>query len=181
MTASNFRWITFDPGEDAGWSVWKGVKLLGAGTAKLWPLADEVWSVLNGEADALLGTGDRPWLRSNVTPEENSGKLELFVIEKFALYPKEAKSLAWNEFRTVQLIGALTFMARVYGVDVHKQPASIKERAKAGGAEELFYRPLHQNRHQNDAIMHGVFYSQVEMLQNPFSVPDSAADHNVPV
>jgi hypothetical protein len=37
----------------------------------------------------------------------------------------------------------------------------------AGGAEQLFYTPLRENRHQNDAIMHGVFYLVVEEHRAP--------------
>jgi hypothetical protein len=44
------------------------------------------------------------------------------------------------------------------GVPYTLQPAKIKETAVAGGAEEKFLRPLHENRHANDAIMHGTYF-----------------------
>jgi hypothetical protein len=162
------RWLCVDPGETTGWSVWKGEKLLGGGQTPLWDFAHCVWDALAYEKDMrrhpgeLLGEGERSWLGKGVTPEDNDGDFELIVCEKFALYPWEAKNLAFDEFRTVQLIGALTFMATLFDVTMHKQPATIKEPALNAGAKELFTRPLHENRHQNDSIMHGWFYLLVE-------------------
>ena len=47
----------------------------------------------------------------------------------------------------------------VAGVSLVLQPAAIKKSAIAAGAEELFMTPLHENRHANDAIMHGIFFT----------------------
>lgn len=154
------RWLAVDPGEDVGWSLWNGTQSVAASTTKMWPFADGVWAELNGEESEL---SDASLVREGVDPELNSGPLELIVCEDFRIYPWAAKSLAWDQVRTARLIGALTFMSRVFELDFVLQGAKIKERAVAGGAEELFYHPLHENRHQNDSLLHGVFYAQTEL------------------
>jgi hypothetical protein len=105
------------------------------------------------------------------------------VCEKFALYPwviygkdgRPTHALDFDEFRTVQLIGALTFMCTLRNVELHKQPATIKERALAGGAREVFVRPIHDNRHTNDSVMHGFYYVQVECNGVNIMLPDKKA------
>lgn len=154
------RWLCLDPGETTGWSIWKGDRLLGGGQTPMWEFADDVWSALTVN-EGPLGAKADGHLHDGIAADDNVGDIELVVCEKFALYPWEAKNLHWEEFRTVQLIGAIFFMCRQRDVELHKQSASIKERAQAGGAQELFVRPLHENRHQNDSIMHGFYYLQV--------------------
>lgn len=185
------RWLCVDPGETTGWSVWKGDRLLGGGQTPLWEFGHGVWDTLQAQSSAqfvssldgiarleregLVGAGQQPWLDPGTAAQadENTGPIELIVCEKFALYPWEAKNLAFDEFRTVQLIGALTFMATLFDIEMHKQPASIKERALAGGAKEFFTHPLYENRHQNDSIMHGLFYVQVECRGTNLGAPDA--------
>lgn len=171
------RWLCCDPGETFGWSMWRGAKLLGGGQTPLWEFAhklhDQFFCENHGAVGSdLLGTGDQPWLNPGIGPKTNQGKIELVVCEKFALYPWAAKELAFDEMRTVQVIGAVYFMCSLFDVPLHKQPASIKERALAGGAKEFFVRPLHENRHTNDSIMHGVFYHQVEVKGINLQIPD---------
>jgi hypothetical protein len=38
--------------------------------------------------------------------------------------------------------------------------------------------PLHENRHQNDAIQHFVFFTNTELLQLPLPVPDSVREED---
>jgi len=168
---NNSRWLCVDPGETTGWSLWKGERLLGGGQTPLWAFAHDVYDAIKDNVGPLA-TGETDLLAAGVNAEDNVGQIELVVCEKFALYPWAAKDLAFDEFRTSQLIGALTFTCALHQVELHKQPASIKERAMAGGAKELFVRPLHENRHQNDSIMHGVFYYQVEIRGVNLQIPD---------
>jgi hypothetical protein len=157
------RRLCVDPGETVGWSLWTDDgKLLGGSQTPLWSFAADVWDGINDNSGPLA-EGEEDLLRGGVTKDDNTGKITQFVVEKFALYPWEAKNLAWDEFRTSQLIGALTFMAQVKNIGLHKQPASIKERAISGGAKELFVRPLNENRHTNDSIMHGWYYYQTQI------------------
>ena len=159
--AEKFRTLYVDPGEDTGWCVGRGTKLLAAGTTKMWEFADDVWAALSGVGSIINGDG---YARKGVTAEENSGDIGRIVCEDFRIYPWAAKDLAWNSVRTARLIGALTFMARLHNIPFVLQPAAIKEAAVAAGAEELFTRPLHENRHQNDATMHFVYFTNTTLL-----------------
>jgi hypothetical protein len=84
--------------------------------------------------------------------------IEHVVIEDWSLYPWKLKDLAWDKCRTARGIGGLELACDIANVPYTLQPAKIKETAVAGGAEEKFLRPLHENRHANDAIMHGVYF-----------------------
>ena len=148
------RWLTIDPGEDTGVSLWEGSELVDAYTLKMRDVADLLWSWLSGEVT------DASVEHSEFFAQLQGHKL---IREDWVIYPWKAKSLAWDECRTARLIGAITWVANKYDVPVHFQGAKIKERAVAGGAEAYFLRPLHENRHANDAIMHGVFYVQTEL------------------
>lgn len=167
----NYRMLCVDPGETTGWSIWKDDTLLGGGQTPLWQFAQDVYNVLH-DGIGPLEQGEDHILHEGVNRELNTGPIALMVVEKFALYPDKAKDLYWDEFRTVQLIGALTLMGQLFNVKVAKQGALIKQRALAGGAEELFIRPKHENRHQNDSIMHGFYYRQVEVKGVNLRLPD---------
>lgn len=164
------RWLAVDPGETTGWSIWKGDRVLGGGQTPMWEFSDEVWAALEHDGGLLLDVNETS--RGPAEEELNEGGIDFIVCEKFVLYPWEAKNLSWDEFRTVQLIGALTFMARLSDIPIYKQPATIKEPARAAGAESMFLHPLYDNRHQNDSIMHGWFYVMVEMKGANLVVPD---------
>ena len=138
------RWISIDPGEDTGWAIWEDDSLVESGTHKL-------WDVLDALSVALLSV-------DYDDPEVSFGPLDRLVVEDWALYPWKLKSLGWDKCRTARGIGAIELMARISRTELVLQPASIKKTAVAAGAEELFMSPLHENRHANDAIMHGIFF-----------------------
>lgn len=168
-----FRTLYCDPGEDFGWCIGRDTKLLAAGTEKMWHMADAVWEVLDGDPSdpsAFLNLAE--WVRDGVDPAENAGPIGRIVCEDFRIYPWKSRDLAWDRVRTARVIGALTFMARVKGIPFVLQGANIKDAAQAAGAEELYYRPLRENRHQNDAIQHFVFYTNVELLEIPLPIPE---------
>ncbi len=181
----DFLTLYCDPGEDFGWCVGMGTRLLAAGTHKMWAFADLVWEKLNdpqcGENDADDGVLDEPnplaaptHARHGVDPLLMQLPIGRIVCEDWRIYPWEAHkgSLDWDQCRTARVIGALTFMARLYRIPFVLQGASIKEAAKAAGAEELYYRPLRENRHQNDAIQHFVFFTNVELLGLSLPIPE---------
>lgn len=169
-TLDDPRWLCVDPGETTGWSIWKGDRVLGGGQTPMWEFADDVWEALFEEDGLLLNVDETS--RGDAEAHLNEGGIDFIVCEKFALYPWEAHNLAFDEFRTVQLIGALTMMARRSDIPIYKQPATIKQPALAAGADEMFLHPLYENRHQNDSIMHGWFYVMVEMKGARLIVPD---------
>jgi hypothetical protein len=162
--------LCVDPGEETGWSLWNEDVLLGGGQTKLWPFAHDVHDAIEDNVGPLA-EGETDLLRSGIGADQNVGPISLIVCEIFALYPWKAKELAFDEFRTVQLIGALKLIAALNAIEFYSQPAKIKDRALAGGAKELFVTPQHENRHCNDSIMHGFFYRQVEIKGATLCLP----------
>lgn len=184
-----FRTLYCDPGEDFGWAVGRGTKLLGAGTHKMWEFADEVYdAVLLRHNDCVLndvdlgGYGREGVEASEVNVRKEHGdeamRIGRIVCEDFRLYPwvLRAGGLDWNPVRTARVIGALTLISRRAQIPIIFQPASIKKAAKAAGAEELYYTPLHENRHQNDAIQHFVYYTNTELRGLHMPLPSEARD-----
>lgn len=138
------NWLSIDPGESTGWAWWENGSLREASTDSLWDVIDAL-----SEAFGVSSTGPA---------DLKFEGLGLIVMEDWALYPWKLKDLGWDKCRTARGIGAIELLCRLTGVQLVLQPAAIKKNAVAAGAEELFLRPLHENRHANDAIMHGVFY-----------------------
>lgn len=175
-----FLTLASDPGEDAGWSLWNGPLLVSRGTMKLWQFADEAFL-------AVKTTKPRSELRHPGYAREGMEQyldlpVKRIVCEDFRLYPDKARALAWDPMRTNRLVGALTFIARLANIEFTIQPALIKERATAGGAAEFFDRPVHENRHQNDSIMHGWYYMQMgpdgdPRVQGRISADEEKARH----
>ena len=175
MVREDFRTLYCDPGEDFGWCLGKGMKLLAGGTEKMWPFADEIWMALNGPEEGSIIDSDE-YLRRGIDPDENTGPIGRIVCEDFRIYPWKAKSLGWDRVRTARVIGAITFMCRLKGIPLVFQPAAIKRSAQAAGAEELYWHPLRENRHQNDAVQHFVFFTYTELLGNRVDVVPEMAD-----
>lgn len=185
----DFLTLYMDPGEDFGWCLGHGLKLVAAGTHKMWHFADLVWDKL------LMPTGGVPGfedgtvaepnplssdthIRSGVDPLVMQLPIGRFVCEDWRLYPWALSDLKFDQCRTARVIGAMTFMARVHSIPMTLQGANIKKAAQAAGAEELYYKPQRENRHQNDAIQHFVFFTNVELLGLPLPVPESVTQEN---
>jgi len=131
-----------------GWAEWSDTELIDAGQTPLIEFLDDV--------DGMTGEG---------------GRIGRLVIEEFRIYPWKCEDLAFDPVRTARGIGALEFIARHAALEVVFQSATIKEAAIAGGAETLFRRPLHECRHMNDAIMHGVYFAAMSSPSVKISVP----------
>lgn len=146
-------WLCVDPGETTGFSLWdeKG-DLIWADQMPMWKFIDAVYEWASG-SDGLTTLG--------VPPEVDDAGLCAVVCEQWQLYPWELENLAWDECRTARCIGALTLICRRFGIELIFQGADIKEGAKQAGAEALYLEPVHENRHANDSIQHGVFYKAV--------------------
>ncbi len=141
------KWLTVDPGDTTGWALWQDGDLLEAGQTPNWDFVDDVADSLGVHFDLFAGGG----------PFEG---VERMVIEDFLLYPKDVGSgppPPWDALETPRVIGGLILIGRLANIPIEFQGADIKDAGIAGGAEELFLRPLHENRHANDAIMHGVW------------------------
>jgi hypothetical protein len=142
-------WLTIDPGETTGWSVWQGTERVGGGQDPLWDFIDAV--------DAWFENG---FICSGPVFGDANERIGALVVEDWRLYPWVIGSgaLDFDACRTARGIGALELLARRNHIPIILQPASIKDAAKAAGAEEMYVSPVHENRHQNDSIQHGVFY-----------------------
>jgi hypothetical protein len=150
-------WLCVDPGETTGWSLWKDGELIFADQTPMWEFIDKVDMTLRGpssEAVARPGCGHI----GIFTPDGEPVELEAVVCEDWQLYPWELTNLAWDKCRTARAIGALTLLCRQHGVKLVFQGADIKKGAQAAGAEALYLEPVHENRHANDSIQHGVFW-----------------------
>ena len=165
-----FKTLYVDPGENTGWCLANGPKLLAGGQERLWPFADDVHRALaSGGSEGPLGCQAEAefFSRKGIGPKQLEPPIGRIVIEDFRIYPWKVNELKWDPVRTARLIGAITLLARIYDLEFHIQPAAIKERAEAGGAEEYFYRPIHENRHVNDAIRHFTYFSQLGPAGDP--------------
>lgn len=141
---NGLKWLSVDPGETTGWALWEGQALIGGGQTPLWEFADEVY-------DSLLGSGA-------AYQEGLFADVQQLVVEDFILYPWKCQELAYDKIRTARLIGMLELTASRASIPIFHQGAYTKEDAERAGAESLFVHPLVENRHQNDAIRHGVYF-----------------------
>lgn len=143
-------WLCVDPGETTGFSLWdQDGNLVWADQLPMWNFIDAVYQ----------------WATDGVVPRElmeNSEHIDhdlgAILCEEWQLYPWELQNLAWDKCRTARAIGALTLICRRFGKNLIFQGADIKKGAQAAGAEALYLEPVHENRHANDSIQHGVFY-----------------------
>ncbi len=177
----DFRTFYADPGEDFGWSMGRDVKLLGGSTDKMWAVADDLWYALNNPYDTSCPMNSAEVCREGVDPDENTGPIGRIVCEDFRIYPWKVKELKWDRVRTARVIGALTFMARQMNIPFVLQGANIKAAAQSAGVEELYVRPLHENRHQNDSAQHFSFFTNTELRGLKLDAPDQTNPENYEV
>jgi hypothetical protein len=147
-------WLCVDPGETTGFSIWDADgKLIFAEQLPMWKFID---FVLQWVEDGLI-----PRALAGDEIDHLDHDLAAMIVEEWQLYPWELQNLAWDKCRTARAIGALTLICRHFGVELIFQGADIKKGAQAAGAEALYLEPVHENRHANDSIQHGVFYQAV--------------------
>lgn len=145
------RWLSIDPGETTGWALWDDDELIEAGQMPMWQFIDDLGASVDTCPGRIYDPDFEPLF-------EGVRKL---VIEDFVLYPEgigPGPPPPWDKVRTARMIGALELIARNAGLEVEFQGAIIKDTAEKAGAEQLFLSPLHENRHANDAIRHGVYH-----------------------
>lgn len=176
------RWITVDPGEDTGLSVWEDDRLIMGDTLKMDVVGMMFYYLLivprvaGAAARDLIADflADYPEVQ-DFWAEIDKRPIERVVCEDWRLYPhimytpdgRASHALDWDQCRTARLIGKIELCCAAASMPLNLQPAKIKETAVAAGAEQLYYKPLHENRHQNDAIQHGVFWLVIEEHRAP--------------
>jgi len=154
-------WLCVDPGETTGWSLWDtDGKLRYADQTPMWKFADMVFACAECKDTRLF----EAFFEALTDKERDKGEVPTIyamVVEQWQLYPWELQNLAWDHCRTARLIGAIELICRQFGIQLILQGADIKKGAQAAGAEALYLEPVHENRHANDSIQHGVFYLAV--------------------
>lgn len=177
VITEDFLTLYSDPGEDYGWAIGCGTTLVARGIIKMWDMALIVDQAIEDGHPTKTELFDEAYLRDDINVEDYADmQIERFVCEDFRIYPWAAQELAWDRVRTARVIGALTLIGLKNNVPLILQPAAIKKAAKAAGAEELFDRPLYENRHSNDAIMHFTFYTATELLGLKMPVPTESPE-----
>lgn len=173
--AKRVRWVTVDPGEDCGLSIWEDNRLIYGCTLKMGvvgPLFHALLVGVDGEVEEFL----RDYPEAEDFMQQVVGyDIERVVCEDWKLYPwvmytdtgRATHALDFDQCRTARLIGKIELCCLLSETSLYLQGADIKETAVAAGAENLYYKPLHENRHQNDAIQHGVFYTVIEEQKPP--------------
>jgi len=147
------RWITVDIGESTGWALLEEERLVDSGTTELWEFLHSVGDAATmNAAEHSGGTADL---------ERRFWGWDTIVVEDWTLDPEKCKALAWDTQDTVRGLGVLQYIAERAEREFVLQPRTIKGGAKSAGAEDLFVRPLHENRHRNDAVMHAVYFAGV--------------------
>lgn len=99
--------LVLDPGESTGWVYSNGTSLVGGTLGK------------NHQEVAEKIIRLRP---------------DVVVIERFNLYPGMAKSLSWNSFYPVEVIGVVKYVCDSMDIDIVEQAPSVKK--YAGGFDQ---------------------------------------------
>ncbi len=142
--------LAVDPGETVGWAIFDPTT-----NAKLNGGQDDWPEFLRKLAD---GFGLVPGRDYESGPFAG---VNLIVQEEFQIYPPDVGDGPppyWDHVIVARVIGAVQVLADLAGVHVDYQGANIKSDALKAAAFEDFSRPLHENRHENDATMHGTFW-----------------------
>lgn len=127
--------LVFDPGESTGWVYLDTLGKLQGGTIP----ADHL----------LVGR-----LIEELLPD-------VVVIERFNLYPGKAKSMSWNSFYPVEVIGVIKYLCEKESIWLVEQAPSVKK--YAGGFDmdwEKFKVNIKVTEHVKDAYLHLRYYQR---------------------
>jgi hypothetical protein len=89
-------------------------------------------------------------------------KPDIVIYEIFALYPGLAKSLSWNTFYPVEVIGVIKYIAQRIGCKIVEQSPSIKKFAGKVDFKEI--RGENITPHTKDAFLHLAYYLRTVKL-----------------
>jgi hypothetical protein len=146
--------LAIDPGETVGWAIYDGPRKVDGGQTD--------WGQFPDLLAQALEVGWAPDVSAVPGCPESWFEVSEIVIEDFVIYPPDVgpgPPPYWDQVITARVIGAIAWIAEAAHVPVHYQGAKIKSDALASAAAEDFARPLHENRHENDATMHAVYFT----------------------
>ena len=78
---------------------------------------------------------------------------DVVVVESFRLYPWMAKTLSWNSFRAVEMIGAIKLVCELQDIKVEMQSAAMMKFPK-----HIIAKPAKMSKHAYDAYCHAEIY-----------------------
>ena len=124
------RYISIDPGETVGYSVWNGTERVEQGELGITEFLHKL--------------------------EEKVGELDLIIYESYALRRSSAKAMIGNEFETPQVIGVIKWIAYKAGIPTVKQSPAQK---KFFGDDRLKKLGLYDRgqRHSRDSVRHALY------------------------
>jgi hypothetical protein len=146
--------LAIDPGETVGWAIFDPKT-----NAKLDGGQDD-WPEFLRKLAAGLEIGLLSYTRACHGCSPFEGVTEI-VQEEFQIYPPDVGDGPppyWDHVIVARVIGAVQILAELADVPVAYQGADIKFDALRAAAAEDFSRPLYENRHENDATMHGTYF-----------------------
>jgi hypothetical protein len=152
------RIAAIDPGESAGLAVFDGPELLDAVTLDGWDVVGLLAKARKVESQLVVRG---PLTEAADVVVNGLPDISRIVCEDWAIYPESlgaGRVPDWDKCRTARMIGAIELIARLSACPLTLQPAAIKSDALRAHAEHLFSTPLHDARHQNDAVMHGWYW-----------------------
>lgn len=125
------RYISIDPGETIGYSVWNGTERVEQGELGITEFLHKL--------------------------EEKVGELDLIIYESYALRRSSAKAMIGNEFETPQVIGIIKWIAYKAGIPTVKQSPAQK---KFFGDDRLKKLGLYDRgqRHSRDSVRHALYW-----------------------
>lgn len=130
MQKEGLMYISVDPGEVCGFSVWKNCE--------------------------LIEQGEKPGQEFLVWLEGLKG-IDMILYEGYALRGSASKAMINNEFYTIQVIGVVRWLAWKKGWKVVKQMPAMKEFFDNDRLKELgvYSRGF---RHSRDSVRHALYW-----------------------
>lgn len=88
-----------------------------------------------------------------------SGSVERVIMERFSLYPKQAKALSWNTLPAVKVIGVVENLCSMLHIPLVTQPASVRKAIPGKAIRETKLNKLGRGLpHARDAGRHVLWF-----------------------
>lgn len=129
--------LVFDPGENTGW--------------------------VFRDKDGHIKAGTSVRSHTEVAALISTYKPDIVIFERFNLYPAMAKTMSWNSFYPVEVIGVIRFMCERNNIHYVEQAPSVKKFAGPWNDarwERHIGKDNPQTVHAHDAYQHLLYYER---------------------